>query len=276
MNEVITWSDIESELNKGEQMGWQTVAQLAKVGQMLVAKMGDMTIREFVPHVGQHIPRLSKSTIHRYMMLAEHVRLLEQHKPDSQRAALALIQAANRPAPQPAPAPAPKPESAPVRMTDEQANAAIEAVKVEANLSKSAGARFDAAVKKAVNIAFKQMQENFEEDLEKERKAFNERLGPVRERLEAEEKAVEIQKEMWQQRNASPTTLLSEEEFKLIRGCLHSDRVPDDLKGRFDKAFIAVNKLSPWFEKESEIVARREKRSAAMKARWEAARKVKP
>ena len=78
--------------------------------------------------------------------------------------------------------------------------------------------------------------------------------------------------EMWQRRNADVTTLLTEEEFKLIRGCLHADRVPDDLKARFDKAFVAVNKLSPWFEKQADVEKRRQEQSERSKAMWAARR----
>lgn len=102
-----TWADIDAELGKGEQMGYQTVLQFAKVGQMLKAKKGDMSIREFVPCVGQHIPRLSRSTIHRYLTLADNRHLLEQKQPESLNAAVALIADAKRP-PAPVVTPAPK------------------------------------------------------------------------------------------------------------------------------------------------------------------------
>ena len=37
--------------------------------------------------------------------------------------------------------------------------------------------------------------------------------------------------------------LMTKQEFKMIKGCLHSDRVPDDLKERFNNAFIIFSKL---------------------------------
>ena len=43
------WADITLELDKAEQMGHQTVLQFAKVGQMLIEKMGDMPIRGVCP-----------------------------------------------------------------------------------------------------------------------------------------------------------------------------------------------------------------------------------
>jgi hypothetical protein len=42
--------------------------------------------------------------------------------------------------------------------------------------------------------------------------------------------------------------VMSKDEFKLIRGCLHTDRVPEDQKDKFHRAFIAFNKLSKLIE----------------------------
>lgn len=106
MNHLVTWADIDAELGKGEQMGYQTVLQFAKVGQMLIEKMGDTPIREFVQRAEQELPRLKQTTCHNYMTLAKNLSLLEQKQPDSQRAALAMIADAKRP---PMPLPVPKP-----------------------------------------------------------------------------------------------------------------------------------------------------------------------
>lgn len=66
---------------------------------------------------------------------------------------------------------------------------------------------------------------------------------------------------------------MSIDEFKLIRGCLHADRMPEDLKPRFDKAFVAFNKVAPYFERLQKAMDRAEKQSERSKAMW-AARKA--
>ena len=113
-----TWADIDAELGKGQQMGYQTVLQFAKVGQMLIEKMGDTPIREFVQRAEHELPRLKQTTCHNYMTLAKNRSLLEAKQPGSQRAALALIADAKRPpAPKAMPAPMPTPAPAATKAT---------------------------------------------------------------------------------------------------------------------------------------------------------------
>lgn len=275
MNDLVSWAAIESELSKGEQMGFQTVAQFAKVGQMLIEKMGDMSIREFVPCVGQHIPRLTKSTIHRYMMLAKHLPLLEAKQPDSQRAALALIREANAPKaiPMPAPEPAPSPKPMPAPAPDErreQAEARMAALPEQFNLSEPMKVRYEKAVNRAIKEIYSEFHTSVDEAVERE---INARLAKRIEYYETQRAKADAERAMWESRNENVTTLLTEEEFKLIRGCLHADRVPEDLKARFDKAFVAFNKLSRWFEDKAAVEKRLREKSERAKAMW-AARKA--
>ena len=37
---------------------------------------------------------------------------------------------------------------------------------------------------------------------------------------------------------------MTKDEFKLVRGCLKSDRQPEDLRARFDKAYAIFNRLA--------------------------------
>lgn len=257
-----TWDAIGAELSKGEQMGYQIVAQFAKVGQMLIEKMGDTPIREFVQRAGQHVPHLTRSTCHNYMMLAKHIALLEQHKPDSQRAALALIAASNA-EPKVIPAPTPvtpratpqqQPEAPPVTSEESaeernrKAEEELNAIPDQFNLSEPMKVRYAKAIERAIKVATKELNAKF---LDEVVKGINERL-PDRithgeERI-AKWEASHVQRDaVLREREASADHILTEEEFKIIRGCLHSDRVPDELKARFDRALAAINKLAPWF-----------------------------
>lgn len=120
-----SWEQIDAELGKADQMGYQTVIQFAKVGEMLKQKKGEMSLREFVPYVGQYIPRLSKSTIHRYLALADNMPLLEQRQPESLNAAVAAITDARRSVPDQKPVAAPNPASRATRSRSGRLTAAL-------------------------------------------------------------------------------------------------------------------------------------------------------
>ena len=92
-----TWDDVRAEWSKAQQMGHQAVLQAAKVGQMLLELSGDSPMREFVSRVKQELPGLNPSKISRLETLARNMPLIEEHRPQSKRAALALIRASKRP-----------------------------------------------------------------------------------------------------------------------------------------------------------------------------------
>jgi len=92
-----TWDDVRAEWSKAQQMGHQAVLQAAKVGQMLLELSGDSPMREFVSRVKQELPGLNPSKISRLETLARNMPLIEEHRPQSQRQALALIEKAKSP-----------------------------------------------------------------------------------------------------------------------------------------------------------------------------------
>lgn len=93
------WDDVRNEWSKAQQMGHQAVLQVAKVGRMLSELRGDMPMRDFVSRVKQELPDLdlNLTKISRLETLAHNIPLIEEHRPDSQRAALALIKKSKRP-----------------------------------------------------------------------------------------------------------------------------------------------------------------------------------
>ena len=79
-------------------MGVQSVLQAAKVGQMLIELKAETPHGEFAEKYSR-VNGLTQPVVSRLMTLARHLPLLQQHKPDSQRAALALIKAQQPPKP---------------------------------------------------------------------------------------------------------------------------------------------------------------------------------
>jgi hypothetical protein len=86
---MATWEQVRDEWGKAEQMGHQAVLQAAKVGQMLIE------LKAECPHKGEGnfrtraevaLPKVSMDAIGRLMTLARNLPLLEEKKPESQRA----------------------------------------------------------------------------------------------------------------------------------------------------------------------------------------------
>lgn len=282
MNEVVTLETIATEAHKADQMGRQTVEQLAKVGQMI------LEYRAVNPTM-EHLSRVINATgyqqahIYRLERLAKNLPLLEQHKPDSLRAALALIAASKAP-PRAIPAPTPQkspeatpatPEAPPATPEDRAraVKAEVEEIPDQFNLSAPLKVRYEKAVERAWKKLSTEAQTQIEERVQKE---VNERL-PARiahgEAQIAKWKASHVQRErVLDAREESVDHLITEEEFKIIRGCLHSDRVPDELKEKFDRAFAAVNKLAPWFSHNAAEKKAAEK-SERFRRQWNAAKR---
>lgn len=207
----------------------------------------------------QRAVNMKQAQAYNLMTLARNRALLEQHRPDSQRKALALI----------AEAKTPKPIAAAPTTTSDQRTAAaerqIELVKGEALLSETMKVRFDKALKKAIDVALRDMQESFDEEV---RKQLAEHLKPERERLkEAEAEAIE-DRTHYLALSQGVAPLISDDEFKLIRGCLHPDRAPAERRDRFNDAFLAINKLAPYFEKLRMMEKRKQEQSERSKAMW--------
>ena len=219
-----TWEQIDAELGKGEQMGYQTVLQFATVGQMLKVKMGDMSLREFaasVPCVGQHVRRLSRSTIHRYLTLADNLPLLEQKQPESLNAAVALIADTKRP-PAPVVTPAPKAVPTPVPSQDD---AKWEAVRDGENKAQN---MFDNYV--AANFAHFEQLLKFGEGLhelfnESDSDDMSEFLALAAEKTGADESDIEF-------------AMTLAEKFESLRGRLTVNPVPAPKERDADAEFI--------------------------------------
>ena len=92
---MTTWEQVREEWGKAEQMGFQAVLQAAKVGQMLIELKAECKHGEFVSNLTRVLGIEKKETANmaasRLMTLARNQPLIEEKKPESQRAALQLI-----------------------------------------------------------------------------------------------------------------------------------------------------------------------------------------
>lgn len=84
-----------------------------------------------------------------------------------------------------------------------------------------------------------EMREEFTAELAQARKKLNEEIA----RLSAERKQVEETRKKLQIGLSTIDRMMTYEEFKIVRGCLHPDRQPEEFKDRFGKAFDIFTRL---------------------------------
>jgi hypothetical protein len=159
LDHVPTWDDIDNELEIDQQMGWQWIRHKARIGAMLIAKQGDMSLRQFIEAAnrqrGAHLPTLKRATVNVYQNLHKHSALLEAKQPGTVNEARRLIAAHNAPPvpvyrdrqPQPAPLSAPpvtaqsvgqsQPQAAPAPVSDTTQVPVAELAKVHQTITSS-------------------------------------------------------------------------------------------------------------------------------------------
>jgi hypothetical protein len=281
-NKMTTWEQVRDEWSKAEQMGAQSVLQAAKVGQMLIELKADTPYREF-SQACERLLSMKKDSANRLMTLARHLPLLEQHRPDSQRAALVLIKAQQSPKPK-------KEEDMPFNWIDiaceegillpssngetrkrvkeqllgidpdcftdkntdrfrnacralkaqrDQEGAREEAKRAKEELPKSAQEKLDRALKKWQAIYVAELRQQFAEQLKAEKDKIQAELDAAS-RLHAEAQA---ERDAAVEYRLGVDSHMTMEEFQLVRNCLHPDRVPEDRKERFTKAFGIFDRL---------------------------------
>jgi hypothetical protein len=86
---MVSWQRVREAYERMMQMGWQSVEQAIRVGEMLNDLKRNTPYREFQQRAADI--GIAQRTSSNLMRIASHRALLEKMKPDSQRAALALI-----------------------------------------------------------------------------------------------------------------------------------------------------------------------------------------
>jgi hypothetical protein len=273
MPNLTTWESVRIEYGKMSQMGFQSVLQAAKVGEMLIALKKETPYREFSSTLERFIPEMTKSTRANLMTLASNMPLLEKRAPDSQRAALALIAEE-------------KPKKVNgfrigwVYLLVERVGVAYGEVhnkraelterlgefpsyfkdKAEADAfvdkylriigapkNKPSRAELTIAQQKKLDTAIKIEHIRLEQQFHAEVDAEVDRRCAVRKQhyQELEEKAI-TREAQCAAAMAKIDSYMTEDEYKFILNCLHPDRAPADRKDRFNDAFVIFKRLETY------------------------------
>ena len=227
-----TWDGVRDEYRKLVRLGWDAVAQAARVGALLAE------LRETTPHgewdanVNRVLQmKAARQTAHNLMRLAAHRPLLERHRPESQRAALALIKAEAAP-PEAKREPAPKPKALPPRPEP----AAVD----EADPDLRKLARVWNAAAPAVRDAFiRKVHASFDTEIRAE---IERRLPDRKKRYDELEAELNLERARLQAARAGVERFLTQDDYRLVLGCLHPDK-PDRDAGRLARAFEIVQRL---------------------------------
>lgn len=97
------------------------------------------------------------------------------------------------------------------------------------------------ALQKAIDAELKRLRAIFAQEVEQ---AINERIKPLRERLIQDEALARQEKIKYERMVKRVSHIMTYDEFKLVRGCLHPDRARDDIeRAKMTKAFEIFNRL---------------------------------
>lgn len=94
--------------------------------------------------------------------------------------------------------------------------------------------------KAALNQVVADLRHDFETEVEH---VVKERLKVQRERIHKLEKEAQEERDRARNLRMNLDGLMTEEEYKLVRSCLHPDKAPEDRKAIFNKAFDIFNRL---------------------------------
>lgn len=109
--------------------------------------------------------------------------------------------------------------------------------------------------KAALSQVVNDLRHDFETEVEH---VVRERLKDQRERLTAREKEVLAERERVRELRTNLDGLMTEEEYRFVRGCLHPDRAPEDRRQQFGKAFDIFTRLEKSVNRDMPIKLRRQ------------------
>lgn len=103
-------------------------------------------------------------------------------------------------------------------------------------LSLTAQQKLDKAIALFEQAKLVEMQKEFQIELQAAIQREQDKINEARKEL------IELEKKI-SKAATTITTIITYDEFKMIRGCLHPDRQPEELKEKFGKAFDLFNRL---------------------------------
>jgi len=109
-----------------------------------------------------------------------------------------------------------------------------------AEASKNVPAKAKPKVKKAIKTVVKNLEADFVKQVEKQVEL---QVKPLRENLKEAKDGYETTNERLMDSIARVPTLMTREEFRLVRACLHPDKHPGKDQVKYNKAFEIFNRL---------------------------------
>jgi hypothetical protein len=114
---------------------------------------------------------------------------------------------------------------------------------LKSQLSLTAQQKLEKAVKAFEQKKIIELREEFQIELANAVKREKEALEAEKKAIAEKKQALAAYEDSLTKRATSITTIMTEAEYKLVRGCLHPDRQPEELRDRFGKAFDIFSRL---------------------------------
>ena len=100
-----------------------------------------------------------------------------------------------------------------------------------------------AKVERVAKAEVRRLQELYWQDITAE---VAKRTEPERERLATERQKALYEQERWRALSSKLSAHMTQDEFRLVLGCLHPDKQPADRQERYGRAFDIFNRLRDW------------------------------
>lgn len=297
---MYTFESARDAINKADQMiqqtvkmGFESVMAAANAGKILIALKEQVGHGKFITRCKFEIPNKSVPTICNYMLFAMNMNLLEQHKPEGHRAALALIKEHK-----------PKKDKKTnsfrigwskllftrlgvycarslgektdlekklgpfdVFFTDPAAaddfiDRYIRIIGVpkdkltRAELSAAQQKKFDTICKGEFARLDKLYSDAAKIQVDAE---VDRRVAMTREHYKKLNQEAEEIEARYKARIATIDAYMTEDEYKLILNCLHPDRAPEDRRQRFNDAFIIFRRMETYVNRKVPMSTLRER-----------------
>jgi len=226
---MCSWEEIGEKWNRAQQMGWQAIQAAMEVGEELTRKKYEVPHGEFssrVKNIG-----MDPHNVSRLMRLALHRDLIEEHKPDSMRKALALL---------------PK---VPTKTSEKQITVQREEVdKYEEFAKESAKKQAEILARKKVKAELDRLQNQAHDAVLTELKAVRKKLDMERKRIsELMNEAAEKRQFYEDLLNKRANGYDLRQDLKILRQVAHPDRPETSVSLRI-KAMEAIRHISKFLD----------------------------
>jgi hypothetical protein len=226
---MCSWEEIGQKWNRAQQMGWQAIQAAMDVGDDLQQKKLETPHGDFCARV--HNLGMSINYGNRLMRLALHRDLIEEHRPDSMRGALALL---------------PK---VPTKTSEKQRQVHKEEVdKYEKFAKESAKKQADVLARKKVKVELERLQNDAHAAVMTELKAVKKQLEKERRRIsdlmaEAAEKRQFYEDLLNKRANGHNLR----QDLKILRQVAHPDRAETSPELR-NRAMEAIRHITSFLD----------------------------